>query len=102
MTDESNQKPNQKLEYRAGKEELRPEGKADVGCALIFAVIAVLALAGIATIVGFSWKRRFVWAEIVAVVGLGLFAAGSIIAVCGRLTRHRWWGNKDWKEDWRR
>jgi hypothetical protein len=37
--------------------------------------------------------------SVLPLAGFGLFAAGSIIAVIGRLTRHRWWGNRDWKED---
>jgi len=73
--------------------------ESDQGCALLFVVIAISMLALIAWIVGFDWRRRGITFQgVLLIAGLGLFAGMSIIAVCGRLTRHRWWGNRDWKE----
>ena len=101
MADEPQQPERLELQYRAGQQDLRPVSESDSGCAIFFALIAFASLAGIVGIAGVSWaKRRLTVAEIVAIIGCGLFAAGSIIAVIGRKTRHRWWGNMDWKEAW--
>src|SRR5258706_474245 len=100
MADEPEKNQRLELRYRAGREDMRPKSDADLGCAIVFSLIALVMLLGIAVIVRYQW-RRITAESIVPIAGLGLFAAGSIIAVCGRLTRHRWWGNRDWKEDWR-
>ena len=102
MADQSNQNRPVELSYRAGREDLRPRSDADLGCAVVFILIALLVLALIGFVVRYDWGRNGITGRsLLVIIGLGIFAAGSIIAVCARLTRHRWWANRDWKEDWR-
>jgi len=94
-----NQCPN--LQYRDGRQDIRPKSEGDFGCAVVFAFIAIATLLGIAAIVRFDLRRNGIsLRSIIAIVGLALFAAGSIIAVCGRLTRYRWWAHTNWNKSW--
>jgi hypothetical protein len=100
MADEPDQRGRLELQYRAGREDLRRVSDDDRGYAMLFGFIAVGMLGGMVALIWPGWgmgggrllERALVIAE------LGLFAGLSIVAVCGRLTRHRWWGNRHWKE----
>jgi hypothetical protein len=102
MAEQSNQNRPVELPYRAGREDMRPKSGADLGCAVVFILIALLMLALIGFVVRYDWRRNGITGtSMLVIIGLGIFAAGSIIAACARLTRHRWWATRDWKEDWR-
>src|SRR5207245_1757775 len=99
MADQPDQQGRLELQYRAAREDLRPTNEEDLGCAIVFAMIALALLGSIVGLIGFDWRTRGITPSgLILVAVLGLLAAGAIIAVCGRLTRHRWWGNVGWKE----
>jgi hypothetical protein len=101
VADQQQEKQQSKLQYRSGDQDLRPNSDADVGCALVFGFIAMLMILGMA-VTAYQFRNPGMTRveRLFAPAGFGLFAAGCIIAVVGRLTRHRWWANRDWK-DWR-
>jgi len=99
MADQPDQQGRLELQYRAAREDLRPTNQEDLGCAIVFAMIALVLLGFIAGSIGFDWRSSSITpSRLILVAVLGLLAGGSIIAVCGRLTRYRWWGNVGWKE----
>ncbi len=101
MSDERNQPDQQEqlqLRYRAAQDDLRPQKDEDIGCAIVFGMIALGLLAMIAW-AGYGWRaREMSVGELISLSIVGLLAGGAVIAVCGRLTRHRWWGNIGWKD----
>jgi hypothetical protein len=100
MAEEPDQQGRLELQYRAGREDLRSVSEEDQGCAVFFAFIAIAMLGGIVALIlpGWGMGGGRLLDRALLIAGLGLFAGLSIIAVCGRLTRHRWWGNRHWKE----
>ena len=100
VADESNQLEKLELQYRAARRDLRPQDEQDVGCAIIFGMIA-LGLLGIIAYFAYDWRtRKISVGSVIALSVIGLLAGGAIVAVCGRLTRHRWWGNMNWRGGW--
>jgi len=100
MADEPEKNQRLELRYRAGREDMRPKSDADLGCAIVFSLIALVMLLGIAVIVALP-MAAYHSREHCAYCRAGIVCCRFDHRSVRQAHAASLVGNRDWKEDWR-